>query len=164
MYFLKNLLFSGAWIRQTKCVVIITKEGSSNIINFMTPRSGVFVLGCGHTSHIVKCIISLKFLFSTPIYFIRQTKYRVIMTKERSTKIVNIMIYHCCVQKVNQFQYQFLGIDFFKKYTGIVYLRDETLHIGKQIFPLSSNPKHVRLAPEKKTLSVTKNIPPEKEF
>ena len=34
----------------------------------------------------------------------------------------------------------FLGIDFPKKYAGIVDLRGETLHIGKQIFPLSPNP------------------------
>ena len=37
-----------------------------------------------------------------------------------------------------------LGIDFLKKYVGIVDLRDEILHIGKQIFPPSPNPKHVQ--------------------
>ena len=41
-----------------------------------------------------------------------------------------------------------LGIDFLKKYAGIVDLRDETLYIGKQIFPLSQNPNMFRLAPE----------------
>ena len=41
-----------------------------------------------------------------------------------------------------------LGIDFLKKYAGIVDLRDETLHIGKQIYPLSPNPNMFRLAPE----------------
>ena len=30
------------------------KEGSTKILNFMTPRAGVLVLGCGYMSHIVK--------------------------------------------------------------------------------------------------------------
>ena len=55
MYFLKNLLlYSGAWFRQTNIVVMRTKEGSTKIINFMTPGAGVLVLGCGHISRIVK--------------------------------------------------------------------------------------------------------------
>ena len=55
MYFLKNLLlYSGAWFRQTKYIVTITKEGSTKIVNFMTPLAGVLVLGRGHISHIVK--------------------------------------------------------------------------------------------------------------
>ena len=55
MYFLKNLLlYSQALIRQTKYVVIMTKEGSTKIVNFMTPGVGVLVLGRGHISHIVK--------------------------------------------------------------------------------------------------------------
>ena len=54
MYFLKNLLlYSQALIRQTKYVVM-TKEGSTKIVNFMTPGAGVLVLGRGHISHIVK--------------------------------------------------------------------------------------------------------------
>ena len=53
-YFLKNLLLNcQALIRQTKYVVMITKEGSTKIVNFMTPGAGVLVLGCGHISHIV---------------------------------------------------------------------------------------------------------------
>ena len=45
---------------------MMTKEGSTKIINFMTPGAGVLMLGRGHISHIVKCIISLKIYFSTP--------------------------------------------------------------------------------------------------
>ena len=72
MYFLKNfLLYSQALIRQTKYVVMMTKEGSTKIVNFMTPGAGVFVLGRSHTNHIVKIHISLKF-FSTPV---DQTNY-----------------------------------------------------------------------------------------
>ena len=38
----------------------MTKEGSTKIINFMTPGTGVLVLGHGHMSHIVK----MHFFFS----------------------------------------------------------------------------------------------------
>ena len=52
MYFLKNLLlYSQALIRQTKYVVMMAKEGSTKIVNFMIPGVGVLVLGCGHISH-----------------------------------------------------------------------------------------------------------------
>ena len=55
MYFLKNLLlYSQALIRQTKYVVMMTTEGSTKIVNFMTPGAGVLVLGHGHINHIVK--------------------------------------------------------------------------------------------------------------
>ena len=55
MYFLKNLLlYSQALIRQTKYVVMMTKEGSTKIVNFMTTGAGVLVLGRAHISHIVK--------------------------------------------------------------------------------------------------------------
>ena len=55
MYFFKNLLlYSQALIRQTKYVVMITKEGFTIMINFLTPQAGVLVLGHGHMSHVVK--------------------------------------------------------------------------------------------------------------
>ena len=55
MYFFKNLLlYSGAWFRQTKCIVMIIKEGFTKIVNFMIPGVAVLVLGRGHISHIVK--------------------------------------------------------------------------------------------------------------
>ena len=55
MYFLKDLLlYSQALIRQTKYVVMMIKEGSTNIVNFMTPGARVLVLGRGQISHIVK--------------------------------------------------------------------------------------------------------------
>ena len=54
-YFFKNLLlYSQALIRQTKYIVMMTKEGSTKIVNFMTPGAGVLVLGRGHISHIMK--------------------------------------------------------------------------------------------------------------
>ena len=55
MYFLKNLiLYFQAFLRQTKYIVMMTKEGSTKIVNFMTPGLGVLVLGRGHISHRVK--------------------------------------------------------------------------------------------------------------
>ena len=33
---------------------MMAKEGSTKIVNFMTPGAGVLVLGRGHISHIVK--------------------------------------------------------------------------------------------------------------
>ena len=55
--FLKKIffnLYSGAWFRQTKCIVMMTKGESTKIVNFMTPGAGVLALECGHISHIVK--------------------------------------------------------------------------------------------------------------
>ena len=60
-YFLKNLLlFSGACFRKNKCIVMMTKEGSTQILIFMTPRTGVLVLGRSHINHIVKMHYSYK--------------------------------------------------------------------------------------------------------
>ena len=62
-YFFKNrLLYPQAQIKQTKCIVM-TKEGCTKIVNFMTPWVGVLGLGCGHISHIVKMHYSLKLFF-----------------------------------------------------------------------------------------------------
>ena len=47
-YFLKNLLYFQALIRQTKYKVMMTKEGSTKIGNFLTHIAGVLMLGCGH--------------------------------------------------------------------------------------------------------------------
>ena len=68
MYFLMNLiLYPWAWFKQTKCIVIMTKEGSNKNTNFMTPGAGFLVLGHSHMSysesllwgiiHITKCLL-----------------------------------------------------------------------------------------------------------
>ena len=41
-------------------IVMITYEGSTKVVNFMNPRSGVLVLGRGHISHIVKLHLFFK--------------------------------------------------------------------------------------------------------
>ena len=92
MYFLKNLfLYLGAWFRQTKYIVMMTKEGSTKIVFFMTPRAGVLVLGHGHISQIVKMHYFFKNLLLYSQALIRQTKYIVMMIKEGFTKIVTFM-------------------------------------------------------------------------
>ena len=92
MYFFKNLLlYLGAWFRQTKCLVMMTKEKSTRIVNFVSPRAGVLLLGCGHMSYSEKRIIRLKFFFLYSQAQIRQTNHIVIMTREGSTKIVIFM-------------------------------------------------------------------------
>ena len=86
-----HLLYSQAQIKQTKHIVMMTKEGSTKIVNFMTPGSGVLVLGRGHISHIVKLHYFFKNLLLYSQAQIRQTQYKVMMIKEGSTKIVNFM-------------------------------------------------------------------------
>ena len=69
----------------------MTKKGSTKIINFMTPRAGVLVLGCSHISHIVKVYYFLKNLLLYSHAYIRQTKYIVMMTNEGSPKLIDFM-------------------------------------------------------------------------
>ena len=53
VYFYKNLLLhSGAWFRQTKSIVMMTKDRSTKIQNFMTPGAGFLILGHGNISEI----------------------------------------------------------------------------------------------------------------
>ena len=64
-----------------------TKEGSTKIVNFMTPRAGVLVLGLGHISYIVKMhyfFINLLLCFHA---YIRQTKYKEEKNKEGISKL-----------------------------------------------------------------------------
>ena len=70
---------------------MMTKEGSTKIVNFMTPGAGVLVLGCGHLSHLVKMHYFFKNLLLYSQAYIRQTKYIVLINKKGSTKIVNFM-------------------------------------------------------------------------
>ena len=37
---------------------MMTKEGSTKIVNFMTPRAGVLMLGRGHISHYSEYVLS----------------------------------------------------------------------------------------------------------
>ena len=47
-------------MRQTKYMykVMMTKVGSSQIVNFMTPGAGVLMLGHGHISHYSEYVLS----------------------------------------------------------------------------------------------------------
>ena len=69
MYLLKNLLlYSGACFRKTKYIVMMTKEESTKIVNFMTPAARVLVLGWGGTSHIVKLHYFFENIFLTTMH------------------------------------------------------------------------------------------------
>ena len=70
---------------------MMTKEGSTKIVNFMTPGAGVLVLGRGHISHIVEMHYSYKNLLLNSQAYIRQIMYIEMMTKEGSSKIVTFM-------------------------------------------------------------------------
>ena len=48
---------------------MMTMEGSTKIINFMTPGAEVVVLGRGHMSHIVKMRYFLSYFFLKIIFF-----------------------------------------------------------------------------------------------
>ena len=77
-YFFKNLVYSGAWFRQTinLYIVMMTKEWSTKMVNFMTPGVGVLVLRCGPISYIVK--IHVHYFFKNFLLYsqaqIRQTE------------------------------------------------------------------------------------------
>ena len=66
---------------------MLTKDECTEIVNFMTPGAGVLVLGHGNT---VKCNILSPLLVSTGAW-IRQTEFKLMITEEGSTKIVNFM-------------------------------------------------------------------------
>ena len=92
-YIFKNLLlYSQTTDRQSKykLVVMVTKELSTKIVNFMTPGVGFLVLRCGHVSYIVKIHHFFKNLLYSQAQ-IRQTEGIVMMSKEGSTKIVKLI-------------------------------------------------------------------------
>ena len=65
---------------------MMTKEGSTKIVNLKTSWAWVLVLGCGHLSHTVKMHYFFKKSFSLLSQeLLRQTKYIVMMTKEGSS-------------------------------------------------------------------------------
>ena len=39
---LSSIIYPEAWFRQTRCIAVMTKEGSTLIANFMTPLSRGF--------------------------------------------------------------------------------------------------------------------------
>ena len=81
-YFFKNLLFSSqAQIRQNECIVMMTKEGSIKILNFMTFWAGVLVLGSGHIKSYSENALFLLKSFSQLL-----EKCIVMMTQEQANK------------------------------------------------------------------------------
>ena len=70
---------------------MMTKAMFTKFVYFMTPRARVLVLGHVHLHHIGKMHYFFKYLLLYTQEYIRQTKYIVIMTKERFTKIINLI-------------------------------------------------------------------------
>ena len=73
---------------------MMTKKGSTKIVNFTTPGAVVLVLRCGHISYIVKIPYFFKNFLLYSQAQIRQIEgivMIVMMSKEGSTKIVNFM-------------------------------------------------------------------------
>ena len=68
---------------------MMTKEGSTKIVNLMTQRAGVLVLGRGHIAYKVKLYSFYKIFLLYSQAYIRQTKCEVMKTKEGFTKILN---------------------------------------------------------------------------
>ena len=67
---------------------MINKEGSAEILNFMTLEAVDFVLWCDHISHIVSIFLLKSFLFPCK----NQTPEYIVMIGEGgSTKIVSFM-------------------------------------------------------------------------
>ena len=58
-------LYSHAQIKQIGGIVMMSKEGSNKIVNFITPREGILVLGHGQISHLEKKHYFFKNLFSS---------------------------------------------------------------------------------------------------
>ena len=46
--YIVNTVYTRARSRQIKYKAIMTKEGSAKIVNFITIRAGVLILGCGY--------------------------------------------------------------------------------------------------------------------
>ena len=68
---------------------MVTKKGLTKIVNFMTLRSRVLVLGFDHIIHIYE---TDDFFLNRLLYsFIRKISYIRIMNEKGSTKIVNFM-------------------------------------------------------------------------
>ena len=62
-YFFKNLLlYSKAQIRKTEGIVMMSEEESTKIVNFMTPRAGILVLGRGH-------IVNMQYFSSSCLHY-----------------------------------------------------------------------------------------------
>ena len=73
-------------------MVMVTEEGSTEIVNFMIPGVGVLGLRCRHISYIVKIHYFFKNLLLYTKELIRQTEGIVTISKEGSVHIVNFMI------------------------------------------------------------------------
>lgn len=82
-----------SWVSSpwTKYIVMMRKNASSKMLNFMDPGTGVLLLGRGSSDYMVKCINHLKIFSFAPVYLARWTKYIVMVRKNASFIIVKLM-------------------------------------------------------------------------
>ena len=89
-FILKDLLYSRHGSDNFWNIVMITKDWSTKILNCMTPGTGFFMLVRGHIHHLMKIHYFFK-IFSTLGPCFRQTKCVVMMIREESTTILDLM-------------------------------------------------------------------------
>ena len=78
-----------AYLRHTLFMAIMTKEGSTKIINFMIKEARVLVLGLSHISHIVQLHYFFKNILL--LFCLGKTTYVCGNDDQGSTKGVNYM-------------------------------------------------------------------------
>ena len=61
-----DVIYKKTWFRQIKYIVMINKEISTKIVNFMNPGAEDLVLGHDHMCHIVNMHYFFKKFLSTP--------------------------------------------------------------------------------------------------
>ena len=89
--------------------VMMTKDGSTKIINFMIHGAGVLVQGRGHISDIVKLHYVFKILLLYFQAWIKQTisiQY-IMMTKEGSTLLGVLVLRYRLISHIVKMQYFF---------------------------------------------------------
>ena len=69
----------------------MAKERPNEIVNFITPGAWILVQGRGHKKPYSENNYFFKYILIYSQELIRQIKHEVMMTKERPTKIVNVM-------------------------------------------------------------------------
>ena len=103
MYFFKNVRFF-PWVSHKLSIYRNNvKEGSTKIVIFISPGTGVLVIECDHKSHIVKMHhFFKKLLYSQVQAQIRQNEYTEEMTKELQCRSAHLSLVTPNTLKIKQ--------------------------------------------------------------
>ena len=74
----KSILYSQTWIRQTKCIVMTTKEGSTKIVYFMTPDRDPWARAWPGKSYSEYALSFIASIYSTSIMIATQYQQSVL--------------------------------------------------------------------------------------